>query len=282
MLSFAIKQVLKRARRERLNAQLSAEAGRIDVFLASYPKSGRTWLRFILSHYFAAKAELGFEPDLRTKFRVLPNFDLTADRGLPGFVGKGPQLPLIAVTHRAFDSRLFKDRPAIVMVRDIRDVLVSAYFHQTRQKGRFNGSMSAFIENTDLGVTSIIAFLNSWARHFEDRRSHVVSYERLSADAHGEVAAILRFIGVPVDAGHLDAAITAGQFDRMRKLEVADGIPGHLYDRSDGEALRMRKGVVGGYTDYLSDGEVERIDQLCRAGFSPKAREMLERAGLTV
>src|SRR3546814_10093390 len=66
-----------RAMRRRLRDEppLRLAAARADAFLVSYPKSGRTWLRYLLSCYFAESAKLGFEPDLTSTFRILPNFD---------------------------------------------------------------------------------------------------------------------------------------------------------------------------------------------------------------
>jgi alcohol sulfotransferase len=274
MIFGAIKGQLLQARRARVERKLGGEADRVDAFLVSYPKSGRTWLRYILSHYLAGLAELGFEPDLNSTFRVLPNFDLLPDRGLPAFVGKSERLPLIAVSHLAYAPALFHRRPVILKVRDPRDVTVSAYFHQTRQKRRFSGTMADFIEDPDLGVPAIIAYHNGWANALLERKHLVVSYERLRADPHKESAAILDFLDLPIDRGLLEAAIAAGDFDRMRSLEIEDGIPGHRYDRLDGEALRMRKGKVGGFTDYLSATEIARIETLCQTGLSPAAKAL--------
>ena len=100
-------------RRWRDEPHLSVAAGRADAFLISYPKSGRTWLRYLLSCYFAEVAELGFQPDLETMFRVLPNFDLDPIRGIGAFAGDvhRDNLPLVLVSHLPYKPRLFRDRP---------------------------------------------------------------------------------------------------------------------------------------------------------------------------
>ena len=273
-----LKKPIIGARRLRHDDRLSRAALDIDAFLVSYPKSGRTWLRFVLSHYFAAAAGLGFEPNLKSKFRVLPNFDMLRDRGLPAFVGKTPDLPLIAVTHREYRPWLFHARPVIFMVRDMRDVTVSAYFHQTRQKHRFSGTISQFIEDRKLGVPSIIAYLNDWAARLDQLPSLVVSYEAMKADAPATVSHILRFLGHEPVPALVEAAVAAGQFDRMQSLEKERGMRGHKYDRSDDEALRMRKGKVGGYTEYLSEADVARIDAFCAERLTPAAQALFNPA----
>lgn len=275
------KQVLK-SRRRRNDVKLGHLAVGVDVFLVSYPKCGRTWLRFILSHYFAANARLGFVPDLASTFRVLPNFDCDAQRGIPGFVGKTDRLPLVAVSHRRFVPELFRNRPVILLLRDTRDVIVSAYFHQSRQKKRFSGTLAEFIESPKLGVPALASYLNDWTAQLANRRSHVTSYEALTADAAAEVTRMLEFIGFIPDPALLAAAIEAADFDRMREMEINDGIPGHSYDRSDAEALRARKGKVGGYADYLSVDEADRVMELCRAAFSPETKQVFRDVGLEI
>src|SRR3546814_9424585 len=70
-----IANALLRDVRQRAEAKhLRAVASRCDAFLTSYPKCGRTWLRYLLSHYLAETVGLGFQPDLVSTFRILPNF----------------------------------------------------------------------------------------------------------------------------------------------------------------------------------------------------------------
>lgn len=280
MLIDAIKKPVRRLRRLRNDKALEAFVPGIDAFLISYPKSGRTWLRYLLSCYFAHAGKVDFEPDLRSTFRVLPNFDQDEERGLPAFVGKREGLPLIAVSHRPFDPRFFGGRPLIFKVRDPRDVCVSAYFHETRHKQRFDGDISAFIEDEQRGIPAIIAYHNGWAAQVAKGPSVVVSYEEMSEDTASAVTRILEFLGLDVDQAALASAIEKARFDQMKKNEKKTGIPGHEYDRSDDESLRVRKGKVGGYEEYLSDADVERVLQLCREGLSPEGRRLMAHTGL--
>ncbi|MEP7350925.1 MAG: sulfotransferase domain-containing protein [Sphingorhabdus sp.] len=255
---------------------MSDKAAEIDGFLVSYPKSGRTWLRFALSCYFAKSHGLGFEPDLRSNFRVLPNFDRTPDRGLGVFVGgDDPGLPLIAVSHRSYAEPLFGHRPVIFLIRDPRDVLVSAYFHETRHKQRFEGSISDFLENEEFGLPHFISYLNGWAAGLSNHRALIVSYEDMSIDMKGQLCRMLEFMNERINEKALAAAIEASQFDRMRSDEQKNGIPGHQYDRADTESLRMRKGKVGGFADHLSVENIDRLKELCRARLIPQARTLI-------
>lgn len=264
-------------RRWRDEPYLRAAATRADAFLVSYPKSGRTWLRYLLSCYLAEVDELGFEPDLVTTFRVLPNFDRDPVRGVGAFVGG---TPLVLVSHLAYTPRLFGGRPILFLVRDPRDVIVSAYFHATRHKGVFTGDMDAFLDDPAYGLPSLLSFLNGWAAILSKRRHLVVSYEHMMSEPRTAVTAILAFLGLEVRPDALDRAISLARFDRMRDRERVQGIPGHQYDRSDDQSLRMRSGRAKAFTEVLSPAQADTILDRCRTGLNPAARELLRAADI--
>jgi alcohol sulfotransferase len=275
-----LKERVRDIRRMGHDTRLRTRLPDVDAFLVSYPKSGRTWLRYLLSVYFARSAELGFEPDLHSTFRVLPNYDLDKERGLPAFDRTGAEgLPLVAVSHRDYDPDLFGDIPAIMLVRDPRDVLVSSYFHQTRHKQRFEGSIREFLHCEEFGAASIAEYHDRWASGLEGRRSLVVSYESMSADTAEVVENILDFLEVPVHHAILNQAIEKAQFDRMQKKEQQTGIPGHDYNRTDADASRVRRGKVAGYTDYLSDDDVQLIREIFDWHLGEEARRLYRATG---
>lgn len=247
----------------------------VECVLASFPKSGRTWLRFALSCYLDHAAHLELRPDLATTFRILPNLDRDPLRGLPGFAYLDfPSVPLIAVTHRPFERELFQDRPIIFLTRDPRDVMVSAYFHATRHKNRFRGSIHDFILDRYQGMPALLRYLDGWAGGLAGSRHHLVTYEALSQNLAEALDAIIAFLGLARDHGAVTHAVHRSSFQAMRDIEQRAGIPGHHYDRSDGESLRMRKGKAGGFQDYLSAGEIRLVDTMWAEGASAEARAL--------
>ena len=260
-------------------ASIALEA---DAFLVSHPKSGRTWFRFVLSSYFARAFNLDTDVDLHSMFKILPNFDGDPVRGLPAFAfGKfRPELPLIPVSHLDFRRRLFLNRPVIIMVRDPRDVIVSSYFHATRQKRSFQGDMDQFIEDRERGLPALIRYLNGWAKGAENRRTHVLSYEKLTVDTVTETEKVLSFLGCEIKTLELEKAVEAGRFSSMKEQELSIGLPAHDYDRSDGESLRMRRGQVGGFADYLNAGQIRAIEEICSSELGPEAKQLLAGTGM--
>lgn len=262
-------------------AGLAFYPGRIDAILASYPKSGRTWFRFILSSYLAGAFGLKPAPDLHSMFRVMPNFDMDPVRGLPAFAfaRHQPRPPLVAVSHLPYSRLRFRSLPVIFMLRDPRDVMVSSYFHATRQKHRFSGDIDGFLGHPDQGVASLTRYLNGWAAGLQHRRHILVSYEDLSRDPQGQTERVLGFLGLKADPQALAQAVEAARFQKMQELERATGLPGHDYDRSDGESLRMRRGKVGGFADYLSPDQIRLVEAACDRQLTPGAKALLRPAG---
>lgn len=269
--------------------RLAREAATADAFLASYPKSGRTWFRFILSHYFAevSPRSCGQDDaaiDLFRMFEIVPNFDLDPVRGIPAFRRRahGQRLPLILVTHHGYKRSLFLRRPVVFMVRDPRDVMVSAFFHATRHKHRFAGTIDDFIADRAQGLPAIIDYLNGWAEGLPVRQSFVLSYEELLRDAMDASARVIEFLGyVPVEAA-LSKAVSAARFESMRELELQGGLPAHEYDRNDAESLRMRRGKAGGFVDYLSNAQITWIQERCRKDLLPSARKLVAQTGMAL
>ena len=86
---------------------------------------------------------------------------------------------------------------------------------------------------------------------------------------------MLTFLGLAVKPDLLAAAVEAARFQNMQKLELSKGLPGHDYDRSDGESLRMRRGQVGGFVDYLSPAQIALIDAACARRLNAEAKALL-------
>jgi alcohol sulfotransferase len=157
--------------------------------------------------------------------------------------------------------------------------MVSAYFHTTRHKHSFSGSFDDFIKDPKKGLPALIDYLNNWARALPRHEHFVLTYETLSADTFAATAAALQFLGIEVDEPSLREAVEKSRFDSMKAQEKREGLPSHDYDRSDDEALRMRRGKAGGFRDYLTADQVAELDRWLDAELVPAARALVERTG---
>lgn len=241
-----------------------------DVYVVSYPKSGRTWLRVLIGK--ALCLHCGWSDDL-----LLDTPALTSAAGALGthFTHDGADLREWAGQDSlSADSRVYRDRRVVFLVRDPRDVLVSSYFETTRRSFvfedspvSFDGSLSEFVRSPLFGARRLAAFHHAWTRgRAAPRRFLLLRYERLRAAPTSQLRRILRFIGAEaVTRDAIAGAVEFATIENMRRLERADAFgdpclrPG---DRSDPQSYKARRGVVRGYVDYLSPADIEYVDRV--------------------
>jgi hypothetical protein len=239
-----------------------------DAFVISYPKCGRTWLRMMLGHYLL-NGQRGDPLDVRaiTAGRPdVPTFDFSHD--------DYPHWKPARDLHR--DKSIYADKSVVLLVRDPRDVVVSYYFQYMLRGDRneandsfFAGSLGDFVRHEIGGLRSIVGFYNIWAANRDvPRRFTLLRYEDLHRDTERSLRSIIEFLGLPdLGPAAIAAAVEFGRFDNMRKLEEAGSLPGErLKSTTDNpEGFKTRKGVVGGYINYLPPAELEYIDRILEA-----------------
>lgn len=239
---------------------------RPGAWLCSYPKCGRSWLRFLIANYLNLKYNLNMEIDFHSLFRLLPNEGSDSLKGIGGYRFAGDsRFPLIVSSHAAFQKDRFDGAPVIFMLRSIPDVVVSDYFHTARLLNAYSGTLKEFIRDPRGGFHRYLRYLTSWSDFIGSglAQMHIVRYEELH-DRTAEVAAgVLSFLDIPVNRSLLDTAVKYSTFEAMRQVEEERGIAGHEYRFDDPEARRVRRGRVNGYREYLDESDMTYIEKVC-------------------
>ncbi len=232
-----------------------------DVFLLSFPKAGRTWLRVMLAKLLAEQFDLrGLESERFDGRTVLPP-------GVPRILAKHDGSPQKkTATEIGADRREFAGCRVILLVRDPRDVAVSNYFQVTRREGSYQGDLSSYLREPRGSVDSMIRYYNVWARERGVPRDFMLlRYEDIHADPHGELRRVAAFIGLPdCSESTIDRAVEHARFAAMQSREAgrkADGTPLAAGRSGDLESFKTRRGKVGGYRDYLSSEDIAWLDR---------------------
>lgn len=252
------------------------------IYLCSYPKSGRTWLRFILANYFNQIFDLGLVVDLHSMYMLLPNFGNEPGRGLDTYrYSNQDDIPLIVSSHSVYIDD-FSSADTIFMLRNIYDVIVSYYFHRTAQQQEYKGDLKSYIRDSNLGIHHLIRYLNSWSEHLPRHRAFILTYYEMRDDTEDVVSRLLSFLGCKVDTEALKVAIEASSFQRMKQIELQKGISGHNYDPHNVNARRVRAGKIKGYSEYLDSSDMEYIRAQCEADFTLATKRILQLCGLNI
>jgi hypothetical protein len=234
------------------------------AWLCSYPKCGRSWLRFIIAHYLKLSYDLELEIDFHSIFWLLPNEGENSLKGLGGYrYADDPRFPLLVSSHATYREGWLGEAPVIFLLRSIPDVVVSDYFQTTRLLKAYHGTLKEFIRDPQGGLHRYLRYLSSWADFIRRGQAQVVRYEALHARTAEVAAGVLSFLNIPVDQGLLAEAIRRSTFEAMQEIEKARGIAGHEYHFEDPEARRVRKGRVNGYREYLGEDDLGFIKKIC-------------------
>jgi hypothetical protein len=256
------------------------------VWLASYPKSGNTWLRAFLANLVANRAA-------PLTLAELPNYALLeAEPALYGQVaGRAsttlgfddicalrPQVhAMIAAASRgtvfvkthsiaAAYAGVPQITPqvtagAIAVVRNPLDVVVSMAHHfgiSIDDAITYLGDPRAATANSELFVAE---FLGSWSQHVRSwadqagPRVLVLRYEELLETPEAGFGAVARLVGLGADSERVTRAIAHARFDALAALEKRDG----FVEAAATDRRFFRSGRADEWREVLTRAQVQRV-----------------------
>lgn len=239
-----------------------------NVYIVSYPKCGRTWLRVMLQRYLAHTGTT-----VRT-FKDPSNMSLSKDTVVKFEHDQGNWVPAPPkLGSLSFNAEKYSEKKVVFLVRDPRDALVSSWYHLKYRERIFSGSFSAFIRDDLVGIKKIVGFMNLWIENRETPSDFLLlTYEQLHSDPLGNFRTLLEFIGIHIDQSALQQAVDESRFDKMKKMEV-NGKFDDPWMKPGGKdmdkTMKIRKGKVGSYRDELSDEDIRYLDEYIQSHLSP-------------
>ncbi len=281
-----ISPLLPKARRVGIERYLRGfeEARRLlraHAVIVSFGKSGRTWLRVMLSRFYGMRYNLpqsslmGFD-NLSRRHAAIPKLLFTHDNYLGDYTGNRK------------DKSDYLGNKVVLLVRDPADVAVSQYFqwrHRMKpRKKRINAypahgvevEISDFVLDTGNVLQRIINFMNLWVSEgsrFADSLM-ILRYEDLRADPQAKLGEVLEFLGTPGDASEIAEAVEFASIDNMREMELKRGFRGSGHrmragDERNPDSYKVRRAKVGGYLDYFEPVDIAKIDGMINEQLAP-------------
>lgn len=253
---------------------------RCDHVFASYGKSGRTWVRAMLSRYFQLACNI---PE-----NILFGFD--------NYHKLNPAVPKIFFTHdnylRTYTGNLdskkdFYAKKTVLLARRPQDVAVSQFFQWKHRMRPYKKALNLypshgadislydFVMDEHQGLPHIIEFMNLWERELPNiRASLLLRYEDLRATPHPELSRLVAFLGMQPDAAAIADAVEFATVENLRKKEETNyfwrsGSRLKAADPSNPDSYKVRRAKVGGYRDYFDDRQLAEIDGLVAARLAP-------------
>ena len=235
------------------------------IWIASYPKSGNTYLRsFISSYYFSKKGKFDFELLLNilqfpsVKFvKKNPNSEIEASQdwiyNQKQFFG-GENIHFIK-THNSLNQYMGNSFTtnnislgAIYIVRDPRNIITSMTHHYSltyeQAFKKLIDENASLLEKSREGDYSNFTFLGSWSSHFKswknskDFKTLFVKYEDLEENKYDTFKKIIQFINeLKKDQSTLNEkkflnSINSTNFSNLRNKEEIEGFEESVNSKS--------------------------------------------------
>jgi hypothetical protein len=233
-----------------------------DVFLLGHPKSGNTWLAYLIAVARSAESEerlnlatVGeYVPCVHGRDHRIAEFAALADPRV--FRNEFPRYPQLYPW-------------TIYLVRDPRAVLPSLWAMYRTMYDERDTSIADFVEQY-LAGRGIFRYWNAelvrWDRQVDraldsvDRGDRIllVRYEDLLSDRRAEVVRVLAFAGIDPSNDGLARVAARGSFAAMQALEDRHGAEAYR-DRALGAGRFVRHGRADGWRDELPPPVAARI-----------------------
>jgi hypothetical protein len=251
-----------------------------DAVVVSFGKSGRTWLRVLLSRVFQLQHGLdrrfilGFD-NLHYRTGSVPKILFTHDNYVRDYTG-----------HRDCKAD-FYDKKVILLARDPRDVAVSQFFQWKYRMKPNKKDINAYpLEDlapfdfvmSEAGLPKVIDFMNLWASEAPRIKDFMIlRYEDLRADPKATLKGLLEFLGTPATEAQIADAVAFASLDNMKRMErqrVFWLSGGRLVpkDRANPDSYKVRRGKAGGYRDDFDAAQLMEIDRLVETTLDPLYR----------
>jgi hypothetical protein len=214
----------------------------VERHFISFPKSGRSWLRYSLTVLGAAK-QIYFHHD---------GFEFN-DAAKPA-----PDTSLEKRLRYSHDARI------VYLSRDPLDVMVSFYFQITgrfRDFFHYEGTISQFIRDDYFGAHQLAQFRRIWGEMCRRGRAHEVTYEDCHRDFAGVLRRVLDQFKLEADDAAISEAAQASTFAAMKAVEQSGRFE-EPWMRLRNDAPKLRRGAIGGYRDYLTEEDIAYLRRL--------------------
>jgi hypothetical protein len=273
------------------------------IWLASYPKSGNTWIRAFLANLFTG-AERPFDINALDQFCStltararfdhiagaptlgMPEAEVLALRGQVqrNFCAKFAESAFMKTHSRFGDYHgLALIEPectagAIYVVRDPLDVAVSAASHYGVSLEYMVGKMADMNFRTEASERHVTDYIGSWSQNVlswtvpAHPKIHVVRYEDMHERPETTFERVVAFLGLQPSAELISRAIRFSRFDALSEQEQGGGFK----ERSAHNDAFFRRGRPGEGREKLTPALIDAIvsahgPQMARFGYIAKA-----------
>ena len=232
-----------------------------DVWIVSYPKAGTTWTQHIVRLIKNAGKDDGKKLDEAVPWIEALNTDERLYYQLPFSLEDLPS-PRAMKSHFRYDSMPCglpgkTSCKYIYIARNPKDVAVSFFHHHRAFKHRYKydqeikwDDFCRWFTDGQLAYGDFFDHVLSWWAHKDEPNIPFLKFEDMKKDLQAAVFQIAKFIGKDLTKEEISTIASKATFGYMQAST----------EKSYSFASRMRKGVVGDWVNYFSEGQSAELD----------------------
>jgi hypothetical protein len=232
-----------------------------DVFLVSYPKSGNTWLRFLVANLMRKP---NAQPiDFYNVHNYCPEWEHGAEKGWHDRSSSS-----VYKSHQLFNVSFPK---VVYILRDPRDVYVS-YYHYILPSIEKKLTFADFIEMFNFPYGRWSGHVASWvdSNKLAGSSGFLLRYEDLLGNPLAELKKLGEFMDISATDDQFVSAVSNSSFESMKDIERKKG---RKFSNAD-KTTFVRKGKSGEWKESFGELELalfaqyEDIRLMERMGYS--------------
>ena len=267
------------------------------IWLASYPKSGNTWMWFFIKSYFNPpnkKFSINHDKDDPYLLETFPTergfnelninyqdfYDISKNWiNLQSLINLNNKTNYLK-THNAMctiNNNKFTDinntLGAIHIVRDPRDVLVS---YSSYKSENIDKTLEILLSNDSYEYSKFNdkfykrSLMGSWSSHYNSWKNYksketlLVKYEDMVNKPNSTFLKVLNYLKkitkVEINHNKLNRAIDETSFENLKNLEIKEG-----FKVNPSKKPFFRKGKVGDWKEKLNKDQTQKIEKAFKA-----------------
>nr|XP_015845657.2 probable alcohol sulfotransferase isoform X1 [Peromyscus maniculatus bairdii] len=244
-----------------------------DTVIVSYPMSGNNWLIEIV----CLIQNKGNPKWIQSVLIWERSSWIETKKGLPILINtEGPRLMSSHLPLHLFPKSFFRSKAKVIyVIRNPRDVLVSAYFFLHNTKIIDNPeSLGTYIEwflKGNVPYGSWFEHTRNWLSMRENDNFLLLSYEDMKKNTRGTIEKICDFLGKKLEPDELDLVLKYSSFQAMKENKMSN-FSLVSEDVVNNGLVLMRKGITGDWKNHFTVAQAEAFDKVFQermAGFPP-------------
>ncbi len=186
-----------------------------NIYLVSFPKSGNTWVSFLIANTINSYLNLKMEVNFFNIHFFVPEISDYAPPSIEYYPFRK-----IVKSHNSFTKDY---RYIFMLIRNPADVMIS-YFHYLKNLNQYNKGISSFIRDEKYGIKAWCKHTESWLNEsLPSQRLHIFFYEDFRQNPEKELRKMFNLMGFNIMPKILEEAVEKSDFSNMKKLEQTTG-----------------------------------------------------------